>query len=402
MPEKFDIESLRAVEGLPLREAAQILGVHHSTIAKWRERTVATPGAEDAPKTLEFEGKVPKTKEEVDAALRQRGIDPDKHNLSFKWGAWGKDGSTSESLRISAVPIRETPADADVEILPSIIESIQQWTPAEREPQMNRSATTLVVCIADLQIGKTDWNGGTAETVAQVAASMDRATELASYIRYDEILLIDAGDIIENIYNTSSQLGTNDRDLPHQVEIASHVVLESIKRLAPFTDSLKYLAIPSNHGAQRLGKGSPAGDVHADYGIVIANMLSAALTLNPEAFGHVQVVTPERGHEGLYVASSGSDIGVVHGHQVNNPDGLGKWWAGQSHGNMPVGKARILITGHWHSLRVQQSGDGRWIIVCPSSDRGSSWFTNKTGEQSDSGVLLFETYDNKWTNLEIA
>lgn len=68
---------------------------------------------------------------------------------------------------------------------------------------------------------------------------------------------------------------------------------------------------------------------------------------------------------------------------------------------MPTGDARILIAGHWHSLRVQQSGDARWIITGPSSDRGSSWYTNARGESSKSGMLSFLTADNQWSNLRI-
>lgn len=113
------------------------------------------------------------------------------------------------------------------------------------------------------------------------------------------------------------------------------------------------------------------------------------------------IQVPEPYMESLYFQTSGTDIGVVHGHQAGSPDRIGDWWKGQSHGRMPVSEARILIAGHFHSLRVQQSGDARWIMVGPASDRGSSWFTNAKGEQSESGMLSFTTANNEWNNLRV-
>ena len=207
--------------------------------------------------------------------------------------------------------------------------------------------------------------------------------------------------MIENIYSTSSQLATNDLDLPHQVEAAMHVMLSGIQMLAPLAPSLKYVAVSSNHGAHRIAQKQPAGDVHADYGLVVAKMLGHALKLNEAAFGHVEVITPLPYMESLAFDTNGSRIGVVHGHQAGSADKLGEWWKGQSHGHMPTGDARILISGHWHSMRVQQSGDARWILVGPSSDRGSSWFTNSRGESSESGMLTFLTANNEWSDIRI-
>lgn len=263
------------------------------------------------------------------------------------------------------------------------------------------TAQSLVVVPTDIQLGKTDWNGGSDDTLEQVLTSFHKAADIARIQRPAEIVIVDAGDIIENIYSTSSQLGTNDLDLPTQVSKAMEVMLEGIKILAPHAPRIRYAAVSSNHGAHRLGPKSPAGDVHADYGIAIARILQTSLRLNPEAFGHVTIQIPDPYMESLAFETSGSTIGVVHGHQAGNADKLGDWWKGQTHGNMPTAQARILIAGHFHSLRVQQSGDARWIMVGPASDRGSSWFTNLKGEQSQSGMLSFMTADNAWRDISI-
>lgn len=259
---------------------------------------------------------------------------------------------------------------------------------------------TLVVCASDLQVGKVDINGGTEDTARQVLNSFAHAADIARTERPAEIVIVDAGDVIENENNVASQRATNDLGLPHQVEAATRIMLAGIKMLAPLTSSLKYVAVPSNHGRNRSGFKQEVGDAHDDYGIAIAKIIRNALTLNDD-FSHVEIVLPGHHLESLAFETSGSQIGVVHGHQASRPEALGDWWRGQALGNGPVGNARILICGHYHSLRMQTEGDDRTLFVCPASDRGSSWYTNLKGQSSRSGMLSFLTADNQWSRLEV-
>jgi hypothetical protein len=328
--------------------------------------------------------------------IASKGQDPDAVTFTWGWtsnpagGFWNK----LNNVRPKTGGVEDRISTAE------LVQRIEAFQPP-RNPEFHETARSLVIVPTDLQLGKTDWHGGTPDTLDQVLASFHKAAQVARDTKPAEIVMVDAGDIVENIYNTSSQLATNDTDLPHQVERAMHIMLTGIQLLSPLAPSFKYVAVSSNHGAHRIGQKAPAGDVHADYGIVIAKMLGRALQLNPDAFGHVKVVTPHPYMESLAFETSGSRVGVVHGHQASSADKLGEWWKGQSHGNMPTADARILIAGHWHSLRVQQSGDARWILVGPASDRGSSWFTNVRGESSASGMLSFLTADNAWSDLRI-
>ena len=326
--------------------------------------------------------------------IKSKGQNPDE--VTFTWGVttnpnggfWNKLNNVRPKTGTKAINVTQ------------IEQRCRDYRPAitlKGEP----AAKSLIIVATDFQLGKTDWNGGTKDTINQVLESFTNAAQQAVIERPQEIVIVDAGDVIENIYSTSSQLATNDVDLPGQVEAAMHVMLTGIQMLAPLAPSLKYVAVSSNHGQHRIGQKSPAGDVHADYGLTVAKMLGHALKLNQQAFGHVEVITPEPYMESVAFATSGSHIGVVHGHQAGNVDKIGEWWKGQSHGNMPTADARILITGHWHSFRVQQSGDARWIFVGPASDRGSSWFTNLRGEQAQSGMLTFLTHNNQWEQLQI-
>lgn len=327
--------------------------------------------------------------------IRSKGQDPEE--VTFTWGVTSNPAGGFWNKLNNVKPKSTEEQGVSMEVVERTIRNFTYDKPEDWiwMPQ------SLVLVATDFQIGKVDWNGGSEETKNQVLQSFHEAAHQARTHAVREIVIVDAGDIIENEYNTSSQLATNDLSLPWQVGAAMQMMLEGIKILAPHAPSIKYVAVSSNHGAHRKGLKAPASDVHSDYGLVIASMLKTALQLNPESFGHVEVILPEPYMESVAFESSGSKIGVVHGHQANSPDKIGEWWKGQSHGNMPTADARILITGHWHSLRIQQSGDARWIFVGPASDRGSSWFTNIKGEQSESGMLSFITSDNNWSNVKI-
>lgn len=400
------------------RKVANKWGVGKSTVNDWRKKLEAKDGLPTQEKVAAIKAEAealsfsqegnngrlstgtlaePLDDLSNDDILRQFGRDPKKHKIVGTLGErhWWMNEKWNHWYAFKTEKITDE-AEADFR---SVLDRIRNFTYIPAPKAANPE--TLVIVPADLQVGKVDWNGGTNETVAQALESFARIAEFAAEFKPAEICIVDAGDPIENIYNTSAQLGTNDRDLPAQLEVAHNIFLSGVEMLAPYAPKIHYAAVSSNHGAQRLGPKAPAGDAHADYGLGIARMIRRALKLNPAAFAHVTVQTPEPYMESLYFQTSGSDIGVVHGHQAGSADKIGEWWKGQSHGNMPVAKARILIAGHFHSLRYYQSGDSRHVFVGPASDRGSSWFTNLKGESSQSGMLTFTTANNEWDNLRV-
>lgn len=342
----------------------------------------------------------PITHNEVEAFLLSKGLLPAEWDYTFRFSEWEQRTRDGElhTLHAFRVTGKRKKRQADAKFEADYIERIKNWEWVE--PNLEPESESFVFVPTDFQIGKSDWNGGTPETIDQVLNSFRAAAEYCIRKKPSEIVIIDAGDIVENIYSTSSQLGTNDLGLPYQVSIAYELMLAGIQMLAPLAPSIKYVSVPSNHGSHRIGPKSPAGAVHDDWGLMLARILDVSANLSP-ALEHLTVITSDNYTDSLSFETGGSIIGVVHGHQCGSADGIGKWWAGQSHGNMPVARARILITGHWHSFRVQQSGDARWVFVGPASDRGSSWFTNNRGEQSVSGIMGFMTRDNKWSDIQI-
>lgn len=392
---------------------AKIVGVGSSSINRHLKHVNKRP-ATDSPdgaykwvfSDTEFDGNSQAYDRElstndVEDFLLTKGLNPDEWDYTFRFSEWEQRTKNGEVHIMHAFKVsgRRKAVAVTAANLDYITEYMRSWELPKADPA-NTQDHSFVLIPTDFQIGKVDWNGGTQETVDQVMGSFARAGWFAVQNKPKEIVLIDAGDIVENIYSTSSQLGTNDLGLPHQVAAAFELMLAGIKLLAPLAPSLKYVCVPSNHGSHRLAPKSPAGAVHEDWGIMLAKIMRTAVKLSPD-LAHVEIIIPDDYHDSLSFTTAETCIGVVHGHQTGSPDKIGDWWKGQSHGNMPTARARILVTGHWHSLRVQQSGDARYIIVGAASDRGSSWFTNNRGERSDSGIVGFTTRRNDWADLQI-
>jgi hypothetical protein len=332
------------------------------------------------------------TANDVEKFILSKGLDPKEWDYTWRFSEWEQNSKIKGLTTLHAFKVtgRRKKKEARELIDPKEFQDI--LGSFVYKPKKIDTLTSLVLVATDFQLGKTDWNGGHKETIEQVLQSFHKAAEFAKKEKVDEIVVVDAGDIIENIYNTSSQLATNSLSLPAQISQAFKLVLTGLKILSEVT-TVRYVAVTSNHGAHRLGPKQMAGNVHDDWGIALADMIRDST--------EIEVITPDPFHESLIFETSGSHIGVVHGHQAGGPDKVGDWWKGQSHGNMPTAQARILISGHWHSFRMYQSGDARWVFVGPASDRGSSWFTNARGEWSESGMLAFLTRDNLWADPKI-
>ena len=338
----------------------------------------------------------PVTLDDAREWIRTSGDDPENYTLSIRAIAYGLD---MFSNRMSATPKRGLNTASLIPNTDELHRIIDDWTPPAPTTDILTDAT-FVVCAADLQTGKTDFGLKSADLTDRVLRSFAAAADIARERQFAEIVVADLGDIVENINSTSSQRATNDLAITEQIRLARRLMLEGIKMLAPLTPKLTYAAVPSNHGSVRIGPKSPENHVLDDYGIEIAYQL-ADICAESEKLFNVEFQTPAESLESLSFNTSGTNLGMAHGHQAQGPDGLGKWWQGQSHGRMPMANSDIALFGHFHSLRLQQSGDARWLMVGPASDNGSSWFTNKTGERSQAGMLSFVTANGAWSDLRI-
>ena len=334
-------------------------------------------------------------------ALKRKGRDYLDRDAFFDLpvGAITKRGKTVRLADGSYEKIEYRPGAVEMEEAKRL--SYEDLEPVFREPALPRPSvladarkTTPVVCLADFQIGKTQSGGGTEDTVRLVRRALhDIASDLSGPKPYKRIIIADVGDSTEGFWNVASQAQTNDLSLTDQIRTVQRLYAEAVRLLAPLCESLYYVAVPSNHCAVRVGPGknSRANAPDDDFGIMISKNIEEVVEDRP-GFEHVQFFRPEKWEEAVTVeAADGTRIGFTHGHLAGSQSKVPTWFRDLAFGRRSgLYDARILVHGHWHNFGVRQVGDARWIISCPSADRGSDWWTNISGDSTKPAILTFE------------
>ena len=345
-------------------------------------------------------------------ALKRKGRDDLDRDAFFDLpvGAITKRGKTVRLADGSYEKIEYRPGALEMEEAKRL--SFEDLEPVFREPALPRPSaladarkTTPVVCLADFQVGKCSSGGGTEDTVRLVRRALhDIASDLSGPAPYRRIILADVGDSTEGFWNVASQAQTNDLSLTDQIRTVQRLYAEAVRLLAPLCESLYYVAVPSNHCAVRVGAGknSRANAPDDDFGIMISKNIED-IVADREGFEHVTFHRPEKWEEAVTVdAADGTRIGFTHGHLAGSQSKVPGWFRDLAFGRRSgLYDARILVHGHWHNFGVRQVGDARWIISCPSADRGSDWWTNISGDSTRPAILTFEARDGNASSWEL-
>ena len=288
--------------------------------------------------------------------------------------------------------------------------SYEDLNPVFQEPILPKptkvsDASTKIVCLADLQVGKRQSGGGTEDTVRLVRRAIkDIADDIRFRGPYKRIILADVGDSAEGFWNVASQAQTNDLSLTDQIRTVQRLYAEALHTLAHLCESLYYVSVPSNHCAVRTGPGknSRANAPDDDFGIMISKNIEDIIAGRP-GYEHVTFHRPEKWEEAVTVdAADGTRIGFTHGHLAGSQSKVPGWFRDLAFGRRSgLYDARILVHGHWHNFAVSQAGDARWIISCPSADRGSDWWTNLSGDSTRPAILTFEAQGGNASSWEL-
>lgn len=324
-------------------------------------------------------------------------------------GAITKRGKTVRLADGSYEKIEYRPWTLEMEEVKRL--SYEDLEPVFQEPLLPKprpaleKGETLIVCMADYQVGKRQSGGGTEDTVRLVRRAIkDIADDVLLAGGYERIILADVGDSTEGFWNVASQAQTNDLSLTDQIRTVQRLYAEALKTFAPLCESLYYVAVPSNHCAVRVGPGknSRANAPDDDFGIMISKNIEDIVE-DREGFDHVKFFRPEKWEEAVTAdAADGTRIGFTHGHLAGSQSKVPGWFRDLAFGRRSgLYDARILVHGHWHNFAVSQVGDARWIISCPSADRGSDWWTNVSGDSTRPAILTFEARGGNASSWEL-
>lgn len=345
-------------------------------------------------------------------ALKRKGRDALDRDAFFDLpvGAITKRGKTVRLADGSYEKVEYRPGAVEMEEAKRLV--YEDLEPVFREPVLARPSAlaqpreaTPIVCLADFQIGKAASGGGTEDTVRLVRRALhDIANDLNGPAQYRRIILADVGDSTEGFWNVAAQAQTNDLSLTDQIRTVQRLYAEAVRLLAPLCESLYYVAVPSNHCAVRtgMGKNSRANAPDDDFGIMISHNIEDVIEDRP-GFEHVQFFRPEKWEEAVTVeAADGTRIGFTHGHLAGSQSKVPGWFRDLAFGRRSgLYDARILVHGHWHNFGVRQVGDSRWIISCPSADRGSDWWTNISGDSTKPAILTFRAQSGNASAWEL-
>lgn len=335
--------------------------------------------------------------------LAEFELDPTKWQITglrrSKWQRW--DGEWLESFRATFIPksgSKFIPAD-------DLLETIAKWKPQKPYLSQNKgdsSEFAYVVVLSDTQVGKID-GGGSEAIIQNVLHKTDLAVARLKELRkmgrvINTVYLPQLGDCIEGMNSQGGKhIWRTDLDLTSQIRIYRRLLLHMVKQFAPLCERLIVPAIPGNHDeAVRVGN-SMATSYTDSFALDAASAVADALADHPD-FQHVSFVFPKYDTLTVTLDVCGTVVGFAHGHQMRGK--AVDWWAKQAHGMQDIGEATLLITGHYHHLRVEQTGAKTWLQA-PALDGGSQWFENSTGQAAPAGMLTMLIGNGVWDELKI-
>jgi hypothetical protein len=359
----------------------------------------------DAPKDfrpgLEFDGNEGVATTEAlpeppnfDDFLAERGYSPDEYEVvgtprTSQWQRW--DGQWLTAYRFH---FRRKVTEFD---LPTLYAEVKKTAKAKPASKARTNDKVFVIAPADFQVGKVGSRGSAEELIARIFASYNAIEAHLKKHKYDRIVILDMGDIIEGVSNKADmqQVATNFASPMQQVDLAAALIWDLLKIVAKYAP-VTYGSVASNHCQYRVNKqqvGKPGQD---DWGIVILQQLRRLASETNLPVDTWLIPQPEDEGFAYDVFGDGLHVlGAIHGHQVNRPDSFPQFWKGQVFGSSYLAAVTVMVSGHFHHCRVQElggapAGGSRWWIQASTSDNGSDWYRLTTGEDSDTAITCFE------------
>lgn len=335
--------------------------------------------------------------------LAEFELDPQKWRITgLRRSKWQRfDGDWLESFRATFVPNSGT----NLVPIDDLLDIVAKWKPIKRDSSPVKASVSnvaYVVVLADTQVGKID-GGGSEEIIKNVLHKTDLAASRLKELRksgreINTVYLPQLGDCIEGMNSQGGKhIWRTDLDLTAQIRVYRRLLLHMVKTFAPLADRVIVPCVPGNHDeAVRVGN-SMATTYTDSFALDAASAVADALADHPD-FKHVSFTFPKYDTLTVTLDICGTVVGLAHGHQFRRS--AVDWWMKQAHGQQDIGEATLLLAGHLHHLRVEQSG-AKTFIQSPALDGGSTWFQNSSGQAAPAGMLTLTVGEGKWDDLKI-
>jgi hypothetical protein len=280
----------------------------------------------------------------------------------------------------------------------------------------NNNLYDLVVCVSDWQIGKGEGDGSNG-SVNRIMNSLSNLTQHIKDLKKlnrnpNTIYLVGMGDLVEQCSgHYAMQAFQVDLDRREQMRVVRRLLLEYVNELYSLCSKLVLVAVPGNHGENRLN-GKAFTNFTDNDDLAVFEQISEMLSTNPEKYSNVHVLLSKNLSATFSACEEESKKGIIIGITHMHAGRSGKdprakvmnWWKGHALGRGDVHDADILVTGHYHHLMIDESSGRTWF-QCPAQDPGSAWFEEMTGQHSPDGLLVFSVShqfgERKWGDLKI-
>lgn len=263
---------------------------------------------------------------------------------------------------------------------------------------------TEFVCAGyETQWGKID-QGGSEQILANLFASHEKA--VASYRehrkrgRADNVTLALVGDCLEN-GNVSqggaiNQAGRIDMTLSQQFRVYRRTLQQMVMDWLDYTERLTIAVVGGNHdNVERQGK--IERNVRDSW--ALEGAVAVADAMADRHGDRIAWIFPQPDEVSLTFTVAGTQIGLIHGHQTKGK--MREYVANHALSREAFGGSDVILSGHYHHLKVDQIGPHSIHIQTPALEGGSDWYRHSTGLSSPSGNVTFLTRDGAWNWLEV-
>lgn len=327
--------------------------------------------------------------------LKQFGYDPDAVQIvgSVRTSRWQQreDGEWLVAYRFNIAP-RQTISSLDLELLVK---------KAKARKPVGGHGHWLVFQASDLQLGKRSRDGSTERIVENYLDTLQRSVEQYRHLKrlgVEGIQICMPGDCIEgNVSQNGKNLWLTQETVTEQTRILRRLMVAAVDAFRPLADQVHLDVVNGNHDEAQRQQNTYPGD---GWATECAIAVHDAMELNPAAYGHVSVRTPDKWSGSMTVPVGDTVVTIAHGHQWRNRTKGMQWWSGQTFTRQPAGAAHILQHGHFHSFEVETDG-GRTRICSPALDCGSDWYRDRTGSESAPGGLVYLLAAGKISHLSV-
>lgn len=343
----------------------------------------------------------------TDEYLEAAGFDPKKFMLKpgtgirkSDWQAMRRvdDETIIEPMQSVRLEVVERQAPVDMDELIAVVE--RQEPPAPQWRSASDLDSVFVAAWGDEQAGKLESDAS--NWIPRFKSCINQAVQQYKKSGMSTVHLAALGDAVEGFV---SQGGRNawrtTLTITEQMRLMRRLYLWVLDQ---FVDAgagrITFVTVASNHGQATRQPVTTRDD--DDFGIEILVALNEAIAMNPERYGHVQIVVPGKDEGNVTIPLAGLVVAHSHGHKFykasNGRQSVFNWWRGHRFSGMPEGQATLLLTGHGHHMEMAEESGSTWIMV-PASETESVWWKSQTGQTGDPGMVTLTIEGERIGNI---